>query len=94
MTLEEGVYQIPDCLRAVISKNTVKVFKRKVKEPQEVRNCGKCIHQKLGRKTMLNQWYDSPYCEMKPKTINGKLDYFYSAHNTHPACGNFEKREG
>lgn len=93
MKLEEGIYEIPDDCTAVYSKRKVIVKKMLDADKLNVMRCGDCIHQKWGRLTMRNQWWDSPYCEKKPKIIEGKGGYFYNANSSKKACEMFEKKE-
>lgn len=91
--ITEGVYSIPDDCTVIYQKRKVIVKKMKTAAKPKYFYCSDCIHQKIGRKVLWRQWYDSEYCEMKPKTINGKSDYFYSASNNRMACYMFEKKE-
>ena len=52
--------------------------------------CKDCRHCKEGRKTLFQQWYDSHYCDRKPKTIGGYAGYFYSARTEDRACKMYE----
>ena len=92
MKLEEGIYEIPDDCTAVYQNRKVIIKKMKAVDRPKVPHCGDCIHQKLGRKSLRNQYYDSPYCENKPKTIDGKLGYFYNASSYKKACEQFSPR--
>ena len=92
MKLEEGIYEIPDDCTAVYSKRKVIVKKMLDADKPKFFHCADCIHQKWGRLTMRNQWYDSPYCEKRPKFIEGKGGYFYNAYSSKKACEMFEKK--
>ena len=92
MKLEEGIYEIPDDCTALYSKRKV-IVKKKTRQNNAVLRCEHCIHQKWGRLTMKNQWWESPYCEKKPKTIRGKEGYFYNACSSNKACEMFEPKE-
>ena len=92
MKLEEGVYTIPaECTVYYCGR---KVYVKKMKKCSEGKrkHCCDCIHQRFGKKTTQNQRYDSAYCEVKPKIINGKAGYFYNAISSNPACDQFEQK--
>ena len=90
MKLEEGVYSIPaDCTVYYCGR---KVYVKRMKKRSECKHCRDCVHQKFGKKTIQNQWYDSAYCEIRPKTINGKTGYFYNAISSKLACDQFEQK--
>ena len=91
MILQEGIYEIPDNCTAVYSKRKV-IVKQKTQRPEKS-VCRLCIHQKLGRKCMRNQWWDSYYCEVSPKSIGGEEKYFYNACPSKRACEKFERKE-
>ena len=93
MKLEAGIYEIPDDCTAVYSKRKVIVKKKLDADKPRVFHCADCVHQKWGRLSMKNQWWDSPYCEVKPKTIGGKEDYFYNACSSNKACEMFKPKE-
>ena len=91
MILHEGIYEIPDNCTAVYSKRKV-IVKQKAQRPEKL-VCRLCEHQKLGRKCMRNQWWDSYYCEVSPKSIGGEEKYFYNACPSKRACEKFERRK-
>lgn len=91
MKLEEGIYEIQDDCTVYIRKR--KVYIQKMRARGEKPHCKDCIHQLMGRKSMRGQYWDCPYCELKPKVISGKGGYFYAANNYHPTCENFEPRK-
>ena len=88
--LQEGTYSIPDDCTAVYVDRKV-VVKKKIVRPIKP-HCSDCIHQKLGKKTMRNQWWDSYYCDAKPKIINGQEGYFYNAQSSKVACVKYEPK--
>ena len=92
MKLEAGIYEIPDDCTAVYSKRKVIVKRMKDADKPKVLHCSDCIHQKWGKLTMRNQYWDSPYCECKPKTIHGKDGYYYNAGSYNKACEMFEPK--
>ncbi len=92
MKLEEGIYEIPDDCTAVYSKRKVIVKKMLDADKPKFFHCADCIHQKWGKLTMRNQFWDSPYCEKMPKFIEGKGGYFYNAYSSKKACEMFEKK--
>ena len=93
MKLEEGIYEIPDDCTAVYQHRKVIVKRMKAIDKPKVNHCGDCLHQKWGKITMKNQFWDSPYCENKPKTIYGKEGYFYNASSFKKACEMFKPRD-
>lgn len=94
MFLIEGEYKLPADLKAkVVHGDTVLVTKRSKKDVVGyLHRCGNCIHQKCGRMSMRNQWWDSKFCEKKPKSIKGELKYFYAAGDYKAACSMFEMK--
>ena len=91
MKLQEGTYSIPDdCTVLYVDR---KVVVQKKKRSQGLKHCKDCIHQKFGKLTIQNQWYASPYCELKPKIICGRGGYFYNANNNKVACEQFDPKE-
>ena len=91
MTLLEGIYDIPDDCTVYIQKRKVIIQKKKLRGASQ--HCRDCIHQIMGRKTLLAQYYTSPYCELKPKVIHGRAGYFYNAQDTKKACEKFEPKQ-
>ena len=91
MLLKEGIYEIPDNCTAVYSER--KVIVKSKKRKSDILTCRYCKHQKLGRKCMQQQWWDSFYCEVSPKVIGGMEGYFYSANSCKKACEKFERKE-
>ena len=69
-----------------VAKRVAKALWPKKNSKPKVFHCSDCIHLKMGRRTLQNQWYDSPYCEMKPKIIAGKSGYFYATLPGKKAC--------
>ena len=59
----------------------------------KVKRCRDCGHRKIGKCCMRNQWWESSYCELKPKTIGGMSGFFYSVQDSKVACENFEEQE-
>ena len=88
--LTEGTYTIPDNCTAKYEKRKIYVYKMKV--DASVKRCRDCSHCKLGRLTMRRQWWDSSYCEMKPKIISGKGGYYYSVQGSKVACDKFKDK--
>lgn len=54
-------------------------------------HCSDCTHCKSGKLSMRNQWWESFYCDKKPKTIRGEEKYFYAVNPKKKACEEFEK---
>lgn len=92
-TLTEGIYEIERGYRTVIvGKGTkIKIFKKK---PQyEGYRCRDCAHCQRGKYAFSqNQWWESAFCNTKPKTIGGDSRYFYSTNESNHACELFEKK--
>ena len=93
MKLEEGIYEIPDDCTVLYQRRKVIVKKMLDADKPKVMHCADCVHQKWGRLTMRNQWWESPYCEKKLKTIGGTDGYFYNASSSKKACEMFEPKE-
>ncbi len=91
MKLEEGIYEIQEDCTVYVRQRKVIIQKMKVRGA--CNHCKDCIHQIMGRKTMMNQFYNSPYCELKPKVIHGREGYFYNAQGTKKACEKFEPKQ-
>ena len=90
MELQEGTYDIPANCTVVYVKRQVIV--KPMKEHTAL-HCRDCKHMKLGRKSMSHQWWDSFYCELSPKVINGVAGYYYSANPGKIACDKIEQKE-
>ncbi len=93
MKLEEGIYEIPDNCTVLYQHRKVVVKKMLNADKPKVFHCSDCIHQKWGKLTMKNQFWDSPYCEKRPKIIYGKNGYYYNANSSKKACEMFEPKE-
>lgn len=95
MTLKEGIYDIAEGYKAItIEKGTkVKILKR-AKPAYEGERCRDCVHCQKGRYAFgPNQWWESNFCDKKPKTVAGRNDYFYSTTKSTKACNMFERKE-
>lgn len=90
--LQEGIYTIPDGLivKVLPGARSIRVSKKREKYHHY---CRECIHQRPGRKSIQGQWWDSHYCEVKPKVINGKGGYFYAAGDGQMACPLFDPKD-
>ena len=88
--LTEGTYTIPDDCTAKYEKRKIYVYK--MKADTSVKRCRDCCHCKLGRLSMRRQFWDSTYCEEKPKTIAGKDGYYYSIQGSRIACNKFKDK--
>jgi len=88
MELQEGEYKIPRELCAVLRGGDTVIVKKRTRYNQK-KYCRDCIHQKRGKVTLKDQWYESPYCELRRKKDG---IHFYSAHDTILACENFEQK--
>lgn len=95
MTLTEGIYEIPASCTALYKDRKIIVKKKKNLDKENVIRCRHCEHCKYGKMSMRNQFWDSDYCEMKPKTIYGENKYFYSTLPSRRAedCKNFKLKE-
>lgn len=93
MTLTEGTYEIEKGYRAIIiNKGTkIKIFKKK---PQyEGYRCKDCVHCQTGRYAFgPKQWWESTFCNAKPKTVAGDSRFFYSTDESSHACELFQKK--
>lgn len=95
MILKEGIYEIAKGYKAItIGHGTkVKILKR-IKPPYEGSRCKDCIHCHRGKYAFSpNQWWESAFCDKKPKTVGGDSRFFYSTNESFKACELFEKRE-
>lgn len=88
--LTEGTYTIPNDCTARYEKRKIYVYK--MKADPSVKRCRDCIHCKLGRLSMRRQFWDSTYCEMKPKIIAGKGGYYYNTPSSKVACDKFKDK--
>ena len=59
----------------------------------KINRCRDCEHRKVGRCSLRDQWWESSYCELKPKTIGGVSGFFYSVQDSKVACENFKEKE-
>lgn len=94
MELQEGIYDIAEGYRAfTIEKGTkVQIVKRQ-REPVTEPRCRDCKHCLRGKyKFSPRQWWESTYCEKKPKTV-GTLPYFYHVPELGKICDLFEPKE-
>lgn len=89
MKLEIGTYEIADDCTIVYRDHKVTV-KKKTRGMPDVMHCRDCIHQRFGRKTLKKQFYDSAYCELRPKNTDG---LFYCAPGSRIACYRFKPKE-
>jgi len=95
MILTEGTYYIADDCKAYYRNRALTVFKmtKEQLEKARIRRCRDCKHQKVGKLCMRSQRWETPYCELKPKIIEGEAKYFYNAPDTRAACEKFEEKE-
>lgn len=93
MVLEEGVYEIPDDCTVYVVKRKINVVKKKIKTQPNLKRCRDCVHCKSGRLSVLNQFWDSNYCDVRPKQISGKDGYFYATQDNRIACYQFEEKK-
>lgn len=91
-----GTYKVPPELKAIVVGGDKVIVSPRVRNmhPKGTRNCGNCLHRKCGKYAMSpNQWWESHFCEKKPKVAGGKPDYFYCAPKSRPACELYEPNE-
>lgn len=87
MELKEGIYSIPPGhTLKILGDRQIQISPYKNGVSQSLQRCRDCEHLKIGRKCMDKQWWDSTYCEMKPK--GKKKQLFYSAKPSDKACTN------
>ena len=91
--ITEGIYSIPDDCTVLYQERKVIVKKKRTENKPKYFHCCDCVHQKIGKKSLRKQWYDSEYCEMKPKVVNGQQGYFYCAPNNRIACYMFKNKK-
>lgn len=95
MELQEGIYNIAEGYRAfTIERGTkVQIVKRKKRIPVVESRCRNCKHCLRGKyKFSPGQWWESTYCEKKPKTVAG-ASYFYHVEELGKICDLFEPKE-
>lgn len=90
--LQPGTYAIPENCTFKYANRQIIVVPKKAKDTSVLR-CATCKHMLTGTKCMLNQNWETQYCELKPKTIGGKTGYFYHVSPSTKACNQHEERE-
>ena len=95
MTLTEGIYEIDKEYKAFIVERGTKVkIVRRAKVLDNSPRCRDCKHCKVGKYAFSpNQWWESEYCDAKPKTIGGDNRFFYSTFSSHHTCEKFEPKK-
>ena len=88
--LQPGTYSIPEDCTFKYANRQIIVVPKKIKDTSVLR-CGTCKYLKTGKKCCKNQFLDTQYCELKPKTISGKAEYFYHASPSAKACSKYEE---
>ena len=89
-SLQPGSYSIPEnCTFKYLNRKIV-VVPKKTKDTSVLR-CGTCKHIQTGRKCCKEQYWDTQYCDLKPKTIGGKTEYFYHVSPSTKACDKYEE---
>ena len=90
MVLEPGTYEIPDDCTAAYKNRELIIKKKKRIILEDVKHCKDCIHQQIGRKLFKNQYWDSAFCDIRPKpNTDGR---FYCAPNSRIACYKFDPK--
>ena len=76
--LTAGLYEIAKGYRAkIIDKGTKVQVLARVKNWDDSPRCRDCKFCKRGKYAFSpNQWWESEYCEKKPKTVGGSDKYF------------------
>ena len=88
--LQPGTYAIPEDCTFKYANRQIIVVPKKVKDTSVLR-CGTCKYIKTGNKCCKGQYWETQYCELKPKTIGGKAEYFYHVSPSAKACGKYEE---
>jgi len=90
MELKEGTYTISQDLKAVVvNGNTIIISKRKISHDNHCRDCVHCLTGKY--KFSPKQWWESNYCDARPKIIGGQNGFFYAAPLSKKACELFKQ---
>ena len=89
-SLRPGTYVIPENCTFRYANRRIMVASKKTKDTSVLR-CGTCKHMLTGKKCVQNQFYDTEYCDLKPKTIGGKTEYFYHVSPSAKACDKYEE---
>ena len=88
-SLQPGSYAIPEnCTFKYLNRKIV-VIPKKTKDTSVLR-CGTCKHIHTGNKCCKDQFWETQYCDLKPKTIGGKTEYFYHVSPSTKACDKYE----
>ena len=88
--LQPGTYVIPENCTFKYANRQIIVVPKKTKDTSILR-CGTCKHMLTGKKCCKNQVWDTQYCELRPKTIGGKTEYFYHVCPSTKACDKYEE---
>lgn len=88
--LQPGTYAIPEDCTFKYANRQIIVVPKKTKDTS-VRRCATCAHIRTGKKCCKDQFWDTQYCVLKPKTIGGKTEYFYHVSPSTKACAQYEE---
>lgn len=88
--LQPGTYAIPEDCTFKYANRQIIVVPKKVKDTSVLR-CGTCKYLKTGNKCCKDQYWTTQYCELKPKTIGDKAEYFYHVSPSAKACDKYEE---
>ena len=88
--LQPGTYAIPENCTFKYANRQIIVVPKKIKDTS-VRRCGTCAYIRTGKKCCKDQFWDTQYCVLKPKTIGGKTEYFYHVSPSTKACDQYEE---
>ena len=89
-SLQPGTYAIPESCTFRYANRKIMVVPKKTKDTSILR-CGTCKYIKTGNKCCKDQYWETQYCELKPKTIGGKTEYFYHVSPSTKACDKYEE---
>ena len=85
-----GEYHIATGCTYRIYRHVLTIEPKKVKP--HVDRCKHCVHCKVGKLSMYNQWWENHYCEMHPKIISKQEGYFYATNPSRKACELFKAK--
>lgn len=89
-SLRPGTYAIPEDCTFKYANRQIIIVPKKTKDTSILR-CATCKHIRIGRKCCKDQFWDTQYCLLKPKTIGGKTEYFYHVSPSTKACDQYEE---
>ena len=87
MDLKEGIYDIPEGYRAIVSHGKVEIKRKVIKSARDPRRCGNCKFQIQGF-CRASSNYPTAVCAKRPKGEN----LYYRAFSDRFACEMFEMK--